>query len=125
MKNVPIKFRGLAIKDYNFKPLEKKRLVYGNVWLNEDNSFALIGEYRSKKDGRCYNYEVEPDSICQLVGYDANGKEVYENDILTNPESLNGIKAGSEWTACIGFSAELDIGDVYDCSFDKMILKEK
>ena len=75
-KNVPIKFRGLAIKDYNFKPLEKKRLVYGNVWLNEDNSFAIIGEY--KRDGLCYNYVVEPDSIAQLVGYDENGQEVYD-----------------------------------------------
>ena len=86
MKNIPIKFRGVAIKDYNGKPLEKKKFVYGNVWLNEDNSFALIGEHRSKKDGLCYNYEVEPDSICQLVGYDANGKEIYEGDILIGLE---------------------------------------
>lgn len=29
--------------------------------------------------------EVEPDSVAQLVGYDANGNEVYEGDVFVVP----------------------------------------
>ena len=76
-----IKFRGLAIEDYTGKPITEKKFVYGNVWANEDNSYVIIGEYKDKK-GCCYNYKVDPESVAQFVGYDADGKEVYEGDKL-------------------------------------------
>lgn len=28
---------------------------------------------------------LDPESVAQLVGYDANGNEVYEGDIVCNP----------------------------------------
>lgn len=29
-----------------------------------------------------WGFEVDPDSVAQLIGYDSNGKEVYEGDIV-------------------------------------------
>lgn len=75
-----IKFRGLAIQDYTGKPITEKKFVYGNVWANEDNSYVIIGEYKDAK-GMSNYYVVDPDSVAQFVGYDADGNEVYEGDI--------------------------------------------
>ena len=67
-----IKFRGLAIEDYTGKPITEKKFVYGNVWANEDNSYVIIGEYKDAK-GMSNHYVVDPDSVAQFVGYDADG----------------------------------------------------
>ena len=89
-----IKFRGLAIEDYTGKPITEKKFVYGNVWANEDNSYVIIGEYKDAK--RMSNhYVVDPDSVAQLVGYGADGNEVYEGDILIDDngdEYIAGVK---------------------------------
>ena len=90
-----IKFRGLAIEDYTGKPITEKKFVYGNVWANEDNSYVIIGEYKDKK-GCCYNYKVDPDSVAQFVGYDAEDKEVYEGDKV---HGINGTMVGHTFTA--------------------------
>jgi len=31
----------------------------------------------------CTWHEVEPESVAQLAGYDANGKEIYDDDTIT------------------------------------------
>lgn len=31
-------------------------------------------------------FEVEPDSVAQFVGYDCNGREVYEGDIIIDSD---------------------------------------
>ena len=31
-------------------------------------------------------FEADPDSIAQLVGYDANGREVYEGDVIVDQD---------------------------------------
>lgn len=76
-----IKFRGRAIQDDSGKPITEEKIVYGNVWANEDNSYVIIGEYKDKK-GLARDYVVDPESVAQLVGYDADGKEIYEGDML-------------------------------------------
>ena len=112
-----IKFRGLAIEDYTGKPITEKKFVYGNVWANEDNSYVIIGEYKDKK-GCCYNYKVDPDSVAQFVGYDADGKEVYEGDEMID-------SAGHEWTAILLPQAEMDCGGVYEGLYGKEKFKLK
>lgn len=60
--NRPIKFRG--------KRVDTGEFVYGDVAHTEVG--VLIGA----------GFEVEPKSVKQLVGYDADGREVYEGDIV-------------------------------------------
>ena len=61
-----IKFRGLGIDG---------EIYYGDV-------------YHTRKDVGIHDvehgsiYEVEPDSIAQLVGYDKDGNEIYEGDTV-------------------------------------------
>jgi len=71
MKGVPIKFRGKRVKD--------GKTVYGWAYKSECpmSSFPAIIDYNDK-----YN-AIYPESVAQLVGYDADGNEVYEGDKLT------------------------------------------
>ena len=75
MKGVPIKFRGTTVK--------YKEVVYGDLFHCDGKTFIMTlaihniaGTFETQSD------EVNPDSVCQLVGYDANGNEVYEDDIV-------------------------------------------
>lgn len=66
--NRPIKFRGRVINTGEF--------VFGDLAHTEVG--ILI-------DGR----EVDPESIAQFVGHDKNGAEVYEGDIVWNPDIMS------------------------------------
>lgn len=68
MKGIPIKFRG---KTY--------RGDYVTFFLGSCIE-KLSGDY-SVDEGE---HTVIADSICQLVGYDADGNEIYEGDMLTD-----------------------------------------
>ena len=50
---------------------------------------------------------VEKNSVAQLVGYDSDGKEVYETDLLIDSD-------GHEWSAELLPQAEMDCGGVYE-----------
>ncbi|MBR3747245.1 MAG: hypothetical protein IKN27_09845 [Selenomonadaceae bacterium] len=65
----PIKFRG--------RDKETGKIVFG--------SFVDYGEHCNSRywinpPTNEANHPVDPDSVAQLVGYDANGKEIYEGD---------------------------------------------
>lgn len=67
--NRPIKFRG--------RNIDTGEVISGDL--------RIIGiRPHIFKEAQCYYdeelIEVEPDSVAQLVGYDANGREVYEGD---------------------------------------------
>ncbi|MBQ6006580.1 MAG: hypothetical protein IJL14_10085 [Selenomonadaceae bacterium] len=49
-------------------------MVYGDLIHYQGYPYIRI-----KEGGE---WEVEPDSVAQFVGYDRNGKEVYEGDTL-------------------------------------------
>ena len=73
MKGIPIKFRGTTIK--------YKEVVYGDLFHCDGKTFIMTlaihniaGAFETQSD------EVAPDSVAQLVGYDANGEEIYEGD---------------------------------------------
>lgn len=80
----PIKFRGRRIDNGEF--------VYG-VYVKS----VPMSSFPGIVDDDDYIHDVDPDSIAQLVGYDVDGKEVYEGDTLIDDDgqefvaSLQGI----------------------------------
>lgn len=83
-----IKFRGRDIR-YN------KFIFSNSIAFEKIGGLNGYQPYLRDENGdwvRCY-----PESIAQLVGYDADGREVYEDDVLVNGSggefkaSLNGI----------------------------------
>lgn len=74
----PIKFRG--------RSLETGEVIFSEIvdyWVTG----AKIGYWVRAYGAWELRWEnVDPDSIAQLVGYDKNGKEVYEGDILRDYE---------------------------------------
>lgn len=76
----PIKFRG-RICDEDKARDDQGKLVYGDL--------RIIGiRPHIFKEAQCYYdeelIEVDKDSVAQLVGYDCDGNEVYEGDILVD-----------------------------------------
>ena len=69
----PIKFRG--------RDVHTGEVIYGALRIIGINPHIY-------KEAHCYYeeelIEVDPDSVAQLVGYDANGKEVYEGDTVVD-----------------------------------------
>ena len=50
----------------------------GNVFYGSyDQSTATINDFEYAE---CH--AVEPESVAQLIGYDVNGKEIYEGDVV-------------------------------------------
>lgn len=76
-----IKFRG-RVPDTD--KLDGGRIVYGSlVDYGEDDGLYRYWIHPIGGGGRNY-FPVNENSIAQLVGYDANGREVYEGDILVD-----------------------------------------
>ena len=82
MKGVPIKFRAVDVDSGEY--------VYGSVLYHGICGVAghavMCGEMNS---GTWY---IKHDTLAQLVGYDINGKEIYESDKLID-------SGGIEFTA--------------------------
>lgn len=79
----PIKFRG-RVPDTD--KLDGGRIVYGSlVDYGEDDSLYRYWIHPIGGGGRNY-FPVDADSIAQLVGYDADGREVYESDELISAD---------------------------------------
>lgn len=81
MKNVPIKFRGRTLT-------ADKHFVYGDL-IQAPYDLPIIrvfnvNECEPEENGACVyeDYEVYPETVAQLLGYDANGAEVYKGDVL-------------------------------------------
>ena len=62
------------------------QIIYGDL-LHKKSAVMIAVTHVLK-------FHVEPDSVAQLVGFDSNGKEVYEGDKLIDCE-------GDEYTASI------------------------
>ena len=78
----PIKFRGRIAKDHveNWKHGE---IICGSLMVFADDPIAGCTHWIIDEKSKPYrNYPVDEDSIAQLVGFDADGREVYEGDAL-------------------------------------------
>ena len=107
----PIKFRGHAIYDSLGRPVDK--IVYGDLTQSEyaieiwDNGWGCDAD----------SYVVDPESVAQLVGFDRDGNEVYEGDIVTN-------FLGEEFTAEILDGVVTSEGNIDDLRVEVLKLKE-
>lgn len=102
-----IKFRGRALYDSCGEKVDK--LVIGDL-SHEWNKVTIFDE----NDGDVY--EVDPNSVAQLVGLDSDGHEVYEGDTLIHA-------SGEEWIAALGSYARNKTG-LATYNFKKLTLKE-
>lgn len=100
---IPIKFRGIdAFGRYH----------YGDVWQRNDGTVLF--------DRKTHVWiRVSPNSIAQLVGYDCDGNEVYEGDVLVLEHGGNIF----EYTAHLNAFATADNG-CYIVGFSNLKLKE-
>ena len=98
MKNVPVKFRAKN----NFSG----EIIYGDL-LHYGTKVAI--RYQAAPN-RWEADIVDPESVCQLIGYDADGNEVYEDDILINEK-------GTEFQAVL---KGLSIG-IGNCSYHRYL----
>ena len=101
MKGVPIKFRGKSIKDNS--------LMYGDL-MHYDEYISI--RYQVKGKFEFVSKPVYPDSVSQLVGYDANGEEIYEGDILCAPYGeIKNFSAGVAYlqTMCDDFGTKITL----------------
>ena len=89
-----IKFRGLAYAGVDGKKI-KPQMVYGSLRINEEMDYASISTFKDKQ-GATYTYLVDPESIAQFIGYDADGNEIYEGDKV---HGINGTMDGHTFTA--------------------------
>ena len=71
----PIKFRG-HVPDSD--KLDGGKVVYGSLVVYATGMYT----HWIYTEGAERNYPVEPESVAQLVGYDRDGQEVYEGDVL-------------------------------------------
>lgn len=112
---IPIKFRG--------RDLDLGEYVYGEFGQGATSGEPMI--YFYDKDAQQWvGAAVDPDSVAQLVGYDVDGKEVYEGDKLVDI-------LGNEYTATIRIELTCDdkqsyTGKAYYAgTVDNLKLKEK
>lgn len=71
----PIKFRGV-VPDSD--KLDGGKIVYGSLVIYATGMYS----HWIYTEGADRNCPVEPESVAQLVGYDRDGREVYEGDVL-------------------------------------------
>ena len=73
----PIKFRG--------KRLDNGELIYGDI-LRYGKYVICIRSYHFPDKESFSTLPVYSNSVAQLVGYDADGAEVYEGDVVQAPD---------------------------------------
>lgn len=106
-----IEFRG--------KRVDNGEYVYGDLVHVKGVPYIYVADSRFAEADTYY--DIEPNSVAQLVGRDANGKKVYEDDILLNDgEFINEWQAHLTWQV-----TDKDCADI-ECFYnlDELKLKE-
>lgn len=78
----PIKFRGVVIgrRAAVGREADIGDIVKGSLIIEGNDATPLYFIRQQVEGYAAIDYPVDPDSIAQLVGYDKNGREVYEGD---------------------------------------------
>lgn len=93
--NRPIKFRGRVPEGYHHYG---GQTVYGSLVIYPENApwnqgyphWIVPLDYRR-------SFPVDEDSVAQLVGFDANGNEVYEGDTITDSRGTFVAELALNW----------------------------
>ena len=115
MKNLPIKFRAKNIRTGEY--------VYGDfIQSPVDVPVIRVWNAEECKNGfYAYDdYEIYPDSVSQLVGYDAAGNEVYEGDWIKlegNTTDVVQVRWDNNHT-CVAVSWNNGLSDSYGSVFN-------
>ena len=111
-----IKFRGKKRDgDFVYGDLRHRVNVVGlrhrvnavGIWCRKNGQFGL--------------YEVDPESVAQLIGYDKDGNEVYEGDALIDEE---GMPINSLYVGIIDSDSNAIDGEIGN-QFDDVWLKKE
>ncbi len=108
----PIKFRG--------KRLDNGELICGDL-LHYGKYETCIRSYLFPDKNSFSTLPVDSNSIAQLVGYDADGKEVYEGDALVDEE---GMPINSLYVGIIDSDSNTIDGEICDQFGDVWLEKE-
>ena len=102
MKGVPIKFRGRDIISNEY--------LYGDYVSRDEGCAIRIHHQTSLFNMHEYEIAVDSNSVAQLVGYDADGNEVYEGDAVVevNPNPKYSLGKCGELRAVAAASLYID-----------------
>ncbi len=75
--NIPYKFRGID---------EDGKYVYGDYVTRENGCAIRFKEKKTLIKIYVYEVTVKPETVAQLIGFDIDGKEIYEGDTLIDKD---------------------------------------
>lgn len=109
-----LKFRGRVPDNQGIEP---GKIVCGSL-LDYGEGTANCPQFWIRPPAAERNYPVEPESIAQFIGYDSNGAEIYEGDIVV----LNDPEYKIEYTARLQGCATA-VNGCFISNFGKVSLK--